>query len=190
MRTAIERGHPFVLQGRSITMFVSGFVRSSSTALTILIGLRCRSASVQTQQRAGSPLADKAQPVNSGANPYRVIRDWAQLQSEGRPWGGSNGVAIDRDGRSVWATDRARQGRPRAVSAPKRIRSTTSMSQGKEIRSFGGGMFVWPHGIHVDREGNVWVTDARAAEPGRAQKFPEKATRAAWSSSSVPKARS
>ena len=32
---------------------------------------------------------------------------------------------------------------------------------GKEIRSFGGGMFVWPHGIHVDRDGNVWVADAR-----------------------------
>jgi DNA-binding beta-propeller fold protein YncE len=32
---------------------------------------------------------------------------------------------------------------------------------GKEIRSFGGSMFVWPHGIHVDRDGNVWVADAR-----------------------------
>ena len=36
---------------------------------------------------------------------------------------------------------------------------------GREIRSFGGGMFVWPHGIHVDRDGNVWVTDARAPAP-------------------------
>ena len=41
------------------------------------------------------------EPVNSGANPYRVIRDWAQLTLEKRPWGGSNGVAIDRDGKSV-----------------------------------------------------------------------------------------
>ena len=23
-------------------------------------------------------------------------------------------------------------------------------------------MFLWPHGIHVDRDGNVWVADARA----------------------------
>jgi sugar lactone lactonase YvrE len=43
---------------------------------------------------------------------------------------------------------------------------------GKEIRSFGGGMFVWPHGIHVDREGNVWVTDSRAASPDDLKKFP------------------
>jgi len=33
-------------------------------------------------------------------------------------------------------------------------------------------MFVWPHGIHVDRDGNVWVADARAASPDELQKFP------------------
>jgi DNA-binding beta-propeller fold protein YncE len=30
---------------------------------------------------------------------------------------------------------------------------------GKLLTSFGAGMFVFPHGITVDREGNVWVTD-------------------------------
>src|SRR5207245_4823937 len=43
---------------------------------------------------------------------------------------------------------------------------------GKEIRSFGAGMFVWPHGIHVDREGNVWVTDARAPTTDDLKQFP------------------
>jgi DNA-binding beta-propeller fold protein YncE len=33
---------------------------------------------------------------------------------------------------------------------------------GNVVESFGGGMFIWPHGIHVDSEGNVWVTDAVA----------------------------
>ena len=33
-------------------------------------------------------------------------------------------------------------------------------------------MFVWPHGIHVDRDGNVWVTDARAASPEELTKYP------------------
>jgi sugar lactone lactonase YvrE len=28
------------------------------------------------------------------------------------------------------------------------------------VKSFGDGQFVVPHGIHVDREGNIWVTDA------------------------------
>lgn len=65
---------------------------------------------VWTALPGGRVDAQEMQPVNSGANPYRTIRDWAQLNLEGRPWGGSNGVAIDRDGKSVWATDRCSPG--------------------------------------------------------------------------------
>ncbi len=122
---------------------------------------------VSAQQRGGTPRTDSVTPVNAGANPYRVIRDWAQLTLENRPWGGSNGVAVDRDGVTVWATDRCSAG-----TTPGCAGSTANPvhhfdASGKEIRSFGGGMFVWPHGIHVDRDGNVWVTDARASERGR-----------------------
>ena len=28
------------------------------------------------------------------------------------------------------------------------------------MKSFGAGMFVFPHGIHVDRDGNVWIVDS------------------------------
>ena len=115
---------------------------------------------------------DVQQPVNSGANPYRVIRDWGQLTLEGRPWGGSNGVAIDRDGRSVWATDRCSQGIAPGCLGTKANPIHLFDPSGKEIRSFGGGMFVWPHGIHVDRDGNVWVSDARVASPAELKKFP------------------
>src|SRR4026208_1657274 len=91
-------------------MSVSGFVRVWSASLSVMGGAALQTTSVQTQQRGGTVQTDKVQPVNTGANPYRVIRDWAQLNSEGRPWGGSNGVAIDRDGKSVWATDRCSPG--------------------------------------------------------------------------------
>ena len=30
---------------------------------------------------------------------------------------------------------------------------------GKLVTSFGKGMFVRPHGLHVDHEGNIWATD-------------------------------
>jgi DNA-binding beta-propeller fold protein YncE len=115
---------------------------------------------VQAQARGGTPQTDKVQPVNSGANPYRVIRDWARI--EGRAWGGSNGVAIDRDGRTVWATDRCSPGTTPGCANTDANPVHHFDESGKEIKSFGGGMFVWPHGIHVDRDGNVWVTDARA----------------------------
>jgi DNA-binding beta-propeller fold protein YncE len=153
-------------------MPVSGFVRWSLTALIVVVWIALQGTSVATQQRGGTAQTDKLQPVNSGANPYRVIRDWAQLHSEGRPWGGSNGVAIDRDGRSVWATDRCSPGTAPGCLGSKANPVHHFDESGKEIRSFGGGMFVWPHGIHVDRDGNVWVTDARAASPDELKKFP------------------
>jgi DNA-binding beta-propeller fold protein YncE len=127
---------------------------------------------VWTALQGGRLAAQEVQPVNSGANPYRTIRDWAQLNLEGRPWGGSNGVAIDRDGKSVWAVDRCSPGTAPGCLGTKANPVHHFDEAGKEIRSFGGGMFVWPHGIHVDRDGNVWVADARAASPDELQKFP------------------
>jgi hypothetical protein len=84
------------------------FQTHAGAAIVVCITAHC--TIVQAQQRGGTTETEKFQPVNSGPNPYRVIRDWAQLTLEKRPWGGSNGVAIDRDGKSVWATDRCSPG--------------------------------------------------------------------------------
>jgi sugar lactone lactonase YvrE len=137
--------------------------------LTVTIGL---GVVVQTQQRGGTPQTDNVAPINSGANPYRVVRDWAQLTVEARPWGGSNGVAIDRDARSVWATDRCSPGTTPGCLGTKANPIHHFDEAGKEIKSFGGGMFVWPHGIHVDRDGNIWVADSRAPGADDLKKFP------------------
>ena len=75
--------------------------------------------------------------------------------------------------RSMLAGDDAR-----AASAPRSIPIHHFDESGKEIRSFGGGMFVWPHGIHVDRDGNVWVADARAPSAGGAHRsFPDESNK-------------
>jgi DNA-binding beta-propeller fold protein YncE len=147
-------------------------VRAWFTGVAVVVAIGLLGVRVETQQRGGTPQTDKVPPVNTGANPYRVIRDWAQLNVEGRAWGGSNGVAIDRDGLSVWATDRCSPGTAPGCLGTKANPVHHFDPAGKEIKSFGGGMFVWPHGIHVDREGNAWVTDARAASADELAKFP------------------
>ena len=144
--------------------------KGSSLGLGIVLALAA--AVVQAQQRGGTPVTDKVPPVNSGANPYRVIRDWAQFGAESRPWGGSNGVAIDRDGKSVWAVDRCSPGTTPGCLGSKANPVHLFDETGKEVRSFGAGMFVWPHGIHVDRDGNVWVADSGAASAETLTKFP------------------
>src|SRR5258708_11931750 len=147
---------------RSAAMLKSDLARGCLAA-AIVVWMAAAAGQAQTQDIT---------PVNSGANPYRVIRDWAQLTLEKRPWGGSNGVAIDGDGKSVWATDRCSPGTAPGCRGTKANPVHHFDESGKEIRSFGGGMFVWPHGIHVDRDGNVWVTDARVASPDELKKFP------------------
>src|SRR6266851_10160941 len=147
---------------RSAAMSMSAFARGWFTAAGV----------VWLAMEGGPALAQDIAPVNSGADPYRVIRDWAQLTLEGRPWGGSNGVAIDPDGRSVWATDRCSPGTAPGCLGTKANPIHHFDQTGKEIRSFGGGMFVWPHGIHVDRDGNVWVTDSGTAGPDELKNFP------------------
>ena len=77
--------------------------------------------------------------------------------------GAVGGVTIDRDGRHVWAVIRC------DATAPERFGNECLDSDldsvikfdpdGNVVESFGGGMFIWPHGIDVDNEGNVWVTD-------------------------------
>src|SRR2546430_5980533 len=88
-------------------MSMSALARWSFAAAVVVWGTV---AGVQAAEPPGTAQNREVKPVNSGANPYRVIRDWAQLTLEKRPWGGSNGVAIDRDGKSVWATDRCSPG--------------------------------------------------------------------------------
>src|SRR5437870_13598715 len=86
---------------RSTEMTISIFLRLAC-AVAIVVCITAQRTSVLAQQRGGAAETEKAQPVNSGPNPYLVIRDWAQLTLENRRWGGSYGVAIDRDGQALW----------------------------------------------------------------------------------------
>jgi len=46
-------------------------------------------------------------------------------------------------------------------------------SSGKLLKSFGAGMFIFPHKMYVDRDGNVWVVDMRGANERELKKSPE-----------------
>ena len=37
-------------------------------------------------------------------------------------------------------------------------------ASGKLLKSWGQGMFIFPHGATVDRSGNLWVTDSRGGD--------------------------
>jgi len=95
-------------------------------------------------------------PPNSQPNPYRTIENWARLP-EGRTWGSASGVDVDRQGH-IWVAERCGQNSCAGRTEAPILEFDAS---GKLLKSFGAGMFVFPHGLHVDRDGNVWVTDGR-----------------------------
>ncbi len=101
-----------------------------------------------------------AQPANSQPNPYQTVANWAKMP-EGRTWGATSAVEVDRDGRSIWIAERCGANTCAGSSLPVVLKFDAS---GQLVTSFGAGMFVFPHGIHVDGDGNVWVTDARGKD--------------------------
>ena len=96
---------------------------------------------------------------NSQPNPYQTIQDWAKLP-EGRTWGSTAGVYVDAHDH-IWVAERCGAN----SCAGSKLDPILEFDQsGKLLKSFGGGMFVFPHGLYVDKQGNVWVTDGQAKD--------------------------
>ena len=138
MRDHVRRGHAFALA------VAAAFMIAGTEAFT----------------QAGAP-------TNSAPNPYSAIENWGKLP-DGRTWGSTSGVGIDRDGTSVWVAERCgafappslmKPGTPFACDGSSLPPILKFDSTGNLVKSFGAGLLLFPHGLHVDRDGNVWVTD-------------------------------
>src|SRR6266705_4591681 len=107
------------------------------------------------------------QPTNSLPNAYQTIKDWAKMPGT-RAWGSTSAVEIDRDGKSVWVAERCGQNSclDRATGQMSPLAPILKFDpSGKLVKSFGEGMLIFLHGIFVDRDGNVWVTDGQDNAP-------------------------
>ena len=124
-------------------------------------------------------------------NPYRPVRgladgggpsvpggEWARLPG-GREMGPPASVHVDVDGESIWAFIRCDETSPVPFARGGRFGVDCMNNdgtlkphdtiykfdaKGNVVKSFGAQMFIWPHGLHVDQEGNVWATDAGSEE--------------------------
>src|SRR5215208_6209859 len=103
----------------------------------------------------------EAGPTNTLPNPYRTVANYFQLPP-GREWGSTSAVEIDKDGRSIWVAERCGANTCAGSNLPSILKFDAS---GKLVKSFGAGLLLFPHGIFVDRDGNVWVTDGQDDAP-------------------------
>lgn len=100
-----------------------------------------------------------AQPTNSQPNPYRAVEQWATLP-DGRAWGSTSAVGIAPNGH-IWAAERCGANSCAGSMVPPIVEIDPS---GKVLRTFGAGLFIFPHGFYVDRDGNIWVTDGQGKD--------------------------
>jgi sugar lactone lactonase YvrE len=98
----------------------------------------------------------KASPRNDLPQPYQTTRDWGELPA-GVKWAAVTAVEPAPDG-SIYVIHRCF-----ANSCANRSESPILKynASGKLLAQWGAKMFIFPHGATVDRDGNLWVTDAR-----------------------------
>jgi len=109
-------------------------------------------AILATTAFVAAALAQTGTCVNDAPNPYHLVNDWAQTP---RPWAPTNNVFVDAKD-NIWVFDRCEdKGCPGSSIAPIWELS----SDGKVMKNFGGGMFVFPHQVVPEKDGNVFVVD-------------------------------
>ena len=98
---------------------------------------------------------------NDLPNPYRPGVSWGQLP-EGRKWGSTASITTAPDGK-LWVVDRcgvSGAGGTTCAGANAGVNPVFQFDMsGKLLKSFGAGMFVSPHKLSVDKEGNLWLAD-------------------------------
>ena len=119
--------------------------RTIAGVLGLVIGL----SALAIAQSASTPRNDLPQP-------YKTTRDWGQLPP-GVKWAAVTAVEPAPDG-SIYVIHRCFANSCSGRSEAPILKYDKS---GKLLKTWGEGMFVFPHGAFVDRDGNLWVTDAR-----------------------------
>jgi len=131
-------------------------------AYALTAALAITPAMAQKAMDAGT-IPDMTAPTNDAPNPYQTVKDYFKLPA-GRTWGSTSAVEIDRDGKSIWVAERCGQNGCLDCKTGKMSDLPSVLkfdSTGKLVKAFGAGLMIFPHGIYVDRDGNVWVTDGQ-----------------------------
>ena len=94
-------------------------------------------------------------------NPFGPGSAWGELPA-GRTWGSTSAIYPHRDENGeftgkIWVAERCAGSHCRNSALDPIL---LFEPDGRLIRSFGSGLFIWPHGIYADHQGNVWVADA------------------------------
>jgi|SRR5690242_8183676 len=103
---------------------------------------------------------------NAQPNPYSTVENYFKMPA-GRTWGAAAGVSVDSHNH-IWVAERCGANSCAGSSLAPILEFDQS---GKLLKSFGAGMFVFPHGLYVDKDDSVWVTDGQGKDGKGQQVF-------------------
>jgi hypothetical protein len=106
-----------------------------------------------TARAQAAPDLGKAAP-NPAANRYAAVSGFLKLPP-GRSMGSSSAVAGDSKG-DLWVVDRCAAN---DCTGSKLDPVMEFDAQGKFLRAWGAGRFLFPHGFFIDRNDHLWITD-------------------------------
>ena len=93
---------------------------------------------------------------------YTLVEGWAQVPAD-FAWGEIADADIDASG-NLWVLHRPPTPGGSAAAAGKSRGGETPILMFDRsrtlVKSFGKDLFLQPHGLHVDPDGNIWVTDS------------------------------
>jgi DNA-binding beta-propeller fold protein YncE len=103
-------------------------------------------------------------------NPYRLVEGWPTLPASmnGGRWGEVIRVHVDAKG-NIWVFHRCFNVVPAGSATcinrgPENPPILEFDPSGKLLKSFGAGLFAYPHGFTIDRDGNLWTSDVNDQE--------------------------
>jgi sugar lactone lactonase YvrE len=138
----------------------------AASATLLVVALAGSIAQTQTQAPAPNVVTGQGLP---NPNPT-VTKNWGQLPA-GRKWGTSAGIDIDPKDGHVWAYERCAAGT--AGGGPVDCETNPvdpvfkfDRRTGAVLANFGKDVMITPHGISVDRDGNVWIADFSGNKAG------------------------
>jgi DNA-binding beta-propeller fold protein YncE len=102
---------------------------------------------------------------NELPNPYRLVEGWPTIPASmnGGHWGEVIRVHVAQDG-NIWVFHRCfNTVPPGSATCINRGDANPPILEfdpaGRLLKSFGAGLFAYPHGFTVDPDGNLWVSD-------------------------------
>jgi DNA-binding beta-propeller fold protein YncE len=122
-----------------------------ANTMALLLG----AAGVALLAMSSNPTFSQGNDPNAYPNPYKLDDTWFKLPA-GRKMGSAIGVEVDKDGKSVWVFDRC--GSNTCANSPLNPIEKFDPN-GNFVTAFGANIFNVPHGLGVDREGNVYASD-------------------------------